>query len=109
VSGEEMNGSSPASGSGLAEAVRRHQQALVKVNTRPDGAVEVNVGQLFLDLALAEVRIEVLFEILRDELGVAPATLMRRMRDLLLKNAKELEDLTRPQIAIASGRVPRNG
>lgn len=103
-----VNGSSPASGSGLHEAIQRHAQALANANTRPDGTMQVNLLQMFGDLALAEVRIEILFEAIRD--GVSePHALTKMLTERLHQNARELEDLIKPQIAIPSRRVPRNG
>ena len=105
---KSANGSSPSSGSALAAAVTRHHEALIRANTRPDGMMAINPMQMFCDLALAETRLEVLFEFLRDEGTLDPAVLTVKLRDKLLAQAEELEKFTTPQIAIAAGRVPRN-
>jgi hypothetical protein len=96
---------SPAATSGLGEAIDQHAQALVKANTLANGMMALNPMQLFVDLELANVRIEVLFEALVD-CGVDPAELTVKLRDKLLA---EVEQLSAPQIEIARGSVPRNG
>jgi hypothetical protein len=105
---QSANGSSPSSGSGLVAAIERFQTALVKVNTDVVGNLQLNLMQLFLDQALSEVRIEALFEAIRDRVTEPPA-LTKIMCNLLHEKAQRLEALIKPQIAIASGRVPRNG
>jgi hypothetical protein len=90
--------------------VERHQAALLKLNTGRDGMLQVNLGQLFLDLALTEVRIEILFEALRDAKVIEPQVLVKMLADRLHAESQQMEQLAAgPQIAIASGRVPRNG
>jgi hypothetical protein len=96
----------PASRSGLAEAITQHAQALVKANTNPNGMIGINPMQLFVDLELANVRIEVLFEALVD-CGVDPKDLTVKLRDKLLGEVEQLS--AAPTIEIARGNVPRNG
>lgn len=97
----------PAPQSGLGEAIQKHARALVKANTMPNGMMGVDPRQLFVDLELANVRIEILFEAL-VECGVDPGELTVKLRDKLLA---EVEQLNAPssQIEIARGSVPRNG
>lgn len=97
---------SPAATSGLSEAIHQHAQALVKANMTPNGMMGVNPMQLFVDLELANVRIEILFEALVD-CGVDPAELTVKLRDKLLAEVKQLS--AAPTIEIARGSVPRNG
>lgn len=98
----------PAAQSGLGEAIQKHAHALVKANTMPNGMMGVDPMQLFVDLELANVRIEVLFEALVETGVVDPAELTVKLRDKLLA---EVEQLNAPssQIEIVRGSVPRNG
>lgn len=96
----------PATTSGLSEAITQHAQALVKANTNASGMMGINPMQLFVDLELAQVRLEVLFEAL-VELGVDPAELTVKLRDKLLAEVEQLS--AAPTIEIARGSVPRNG
>lgn len=98
----------PATTSGLSEAITQHAQALVKANTNASGMMGINPMQLFVDLELANVRIEVLFEALVETGVVDPAELTVKLRDKLLA---EVEQLNAPasQIEIVRGSVPRNG
>jgi hypothetical protein len=97
----------PAAHSGLGEAIHAHAQALVKANTNASGMMGINPMQLFVDLELAQVRLEVLFEALVD-LGVDPAELTVKLRDKLLAEVEQLSAAT-PTIEIARGSIPRNG
>lgn len=91
----------------LGEAIRQHADALVKVNTMPNGMMQINPMQLFVDLELANVRIEVLFEALVETGAVDPAALTVRLRNKLLAEVEQLS--AAPTIEIARGSVPRNG
>jgi len=107
---ERTNGAAPSEppqSSGLAEAITQHAEALVKLNTTPNGMMQINPMQLFVDLELANVRIEVLFEALVETGAVDPAALTVRLRDKLLAEVEQLS--VAPQIEIARGSVPRNG
>jgi hypothetical protein len=46
----------------LSDAIQAHAQALLKANAMPNGMMAINPAQLYCDLELAQVRIEVLFE-----------------------------------------------
>jgi hypothetical protein len=98
----------PAAQSGLSEAIHAHAQALVKANTNASGMMGINPMQLFVDLELAQVRLEVLFEAL-VEFGLDPAELTVKLRDKLLGEVEQLNAAAAPQIEIARGSVPRNG
>lgn len=104
---ERTNGTdAPAPTNLLAEAIRLHAQALVNANTNASGMMGINPMQLFVDLELANVRIEVLFEALLD-CGVDPKDLTLKLRQKLLAEVEQLS--AAPTIEIARGSVPRNG
>lgn len=90
----------------LGAAIKQHADALVKANTMANGMMAINPMQLFVDLQIAQVRIEVLFEALVD-CGVDPKDLTARLRDKLLAEVEQLS--AAPTIEIARGSVPRNG
>lgn len=94
---------------GLGEAIKQHAQALVKANTNANGMMGVNPMQLFVDLELANVRIEVLFEALVETGALDPAKLTVKLRDKLLAEVEQLNAVPAPTIEIARGSVPRNG
>jgi hypothetical protein len=90
----------------LAEAIQLHAAALLKANTNRNGMMAINPAQLYCDLELAQVRIEVLFEALVSMGAVDPQDLTLRLRAKLLA---EVEQLNAPQLEIASGSILRNG
>jgi hypothetical protein len=106
---ERTNGAAtqPPQSTGLAEAITQHAEALVKLNTTPNGMMQINPMQLFVDLELANVRIEVLFEALVETGVVDPQALTVRLRNKLLTEVEQMRGT--PQIEIARGSVPRNG
>jgi hypothetical protein len=107
---ERTNGATaaePPKPSGLGEAITQHADALVKLNTASNGMIQINPMQLFVDLELANVRIEVLFEALVETGVVDPQALTVRLRNKLLTEVEQMRGT--PQIEIARGSVPRNG
>lgn len=94
----------PATSSGLSEAIDRHAKSIMKAATMPNGMIGVNPAQLHCDSELHAVRIEVLFEALVEVGVLDPAKLTVRLRDKLNAESDQLET---PQIAIATGNLPR--
>jgi hypothetical protein len=111
----EMNGTAgppAASSSGLTEAINAHARALIAANTDPNGMMAVNPMEIFVDLELAQVRIEVLFEALCAKGMIDPAALTVMLRDKLLKEVAELDERPRITLPIGNVRPPpprRNG
>lgn len=104
---ERTNGTDAPPPNPLGEAIRLHAQALVNANTNASGMMGINPMQLFVDLELANVRIEVLFEALVETGAVDPVALTVRLRNKLLAEVEQLS--AGPTIEIARGSVPRNG
>lgn len=90
----------------LGEAIQRHAAALLKANTNSNGIMAIDPMQLFCDLELATIRIEILFEALVDMGVVSPKDLVAKLTAKLLAEA---EQLNAPQLQIAIGTLLRNG
>jgi hypothetical protein len=105
---ERTNGidAAPPALNPLADAIQRHAAALLKANTNHNGMMAINPAQLYCDLELAQVRIEVLFEALVSTGAVDPQNLTTR---LLAKLLEEVEQLNAPKLEMARGTVLRNG
>lgn len=105
---ERTNGidAAPPAPNALGEAIQRHAAALLKANTNPNGMMAINPAQLFCDLELATLRIEILFEALVDMGVISPKQLVAK---LTAKLVAEAEELNAPQLEIASGSILRNG
>lgn len=89
----------------LGDAIQRHAAALLKANS-PNGAMRINPAQLFCDLELATLRIEILFEALVDMGVISPKDLVAKLTAKLLAEA---EELNAPQLQTAIGSILRNG
>lgn len=87
----------------LADAITEHAKALVKSATQLTGQMTINPVQMYCDLELALVRIEVMFEVLVEVGVLDPARLSIRLRERLLAEVKQLNT---PQLAIVTGSVP---
>lgn len=104
---ERTNGiDAPPTPNALAEAIQRHGAALLKANTSSNGMFAINPMQMFCDLELATVRIEMLFEALVEAGIINPKDLVVRLTAKLLAEA---EELNAPQLEIASGNILRGG
>lgn len=88
----------------LGQAIKDHATALIKANTRLDGQVQINPLQLYCDVELSAVRLEVLFEALVERGLIDPAVLMTK---LSAKLKAETEFMNKPQLAIERGSVRR--
>ena len=108
---DQLNGAhAPPPPNPLGEAIARHASMLLKANSLPNGMMQINAAQLYCDLELAQVRIEVLFEALVVRSIVDPKDLTEKLRDKLNAESDELQaQLDTPQLQIARGSVPRNG
>lgn len=94
----------------LAEAIHRHAAALLKASTNANGMMAINPAQLFCDVELANLRIEILFEALVQAGVIQTGDLVQMLTAKLLAEAEELgAQALSSQIQIATGRVPRNG
>jgi len=91
----------------LGEAIQMHAAALLNSSRTPNGMLAINPAQLYCDLQIAAVRIEVLFEALVECGMIDPAAMSAKLRNKLLAEVEQLN--AGPQIAIARGSVPRNG
>lgn len=105
---ERSNGIDAAPASALSDAIQQHAAALLRANTNPNGMMAINPAQMFCDLELATLRIEILFEALVDAGIISPGALVAKLTAKLLAEAEHL-NAPAPQIEIIRGTVPRNG
>jgi hypothetical protein len=98
---QSSNGATPPVNP-LGKAIEDHARALIKHSTLPTGQTAINPVQMMLDLALAQVRIEVLFEALVERGLADPPDLMARLR---AKLEAEIEFMNAPQLALAPASI----
>lgn len=99
----------------LADALTMHARALMDASTKINPAtnqanVAINPAQLFCDLALAEVRIELMFTLLVETGILDGKKAGDRLRTMLLHETEQLNSMKRDPslIQVAHGTVPRN-
>lgn len=93
----------------LGGAIERHASTLLKANQLPNGMMQINPAQMYCDLELAQVRIEILFEALVARGMVDPAELTTKLRDKLNAESDMLQQqLDAPKLEIARGSIPRS-
>jgi hypothetical protein len=97
----------PITAPNLNAAIQRHAQALVKANCNAEGILSINPMQLMCDLALAQTRIEVLFEVIVDYVGPEPKDLVERLCKKLDAEVEQFK--AAPAVQVFTGNVPRNG
>lgn len=100
----EINGSK-APINPLGEALERHARTLLKLNELPNGMIQLNASQLFCDLEVTMVRIEVLFEVLAEAGLVDAKALAERLCAKLNAESDQMQgQINEPRIALALGR-----
>lgn len=103
-----INGAAEPPKSQLGEAIARHASMLLKSNTLPNGMMQINAAQLYCDLELVQVRVEILFEALVDEGIIEPQAMIERLRAKLNAEADAMQaQLEEPQLQIVRGSIPR--
>jgi len=107
---ERTNGTAAAPpANALGEAIQRHAAALLKASTNAQGMMAINPAQLYCDVELANLRIEILFEALVQAGVIQPGDLVQKLTAKLHFEAGQLEAQDGPQIQLATGSIPRNG
>lgn len=107
---KETNGAAPPEETEISLAIKRHAAMLLRINTMPNGMMAINPAQLFCDIELLTVRLEVLFEAMVERGLIDPQALVERMRDKLSAESDEMERQLAdgPQLQIVHGSLPRN-
>lgn len=90
----------------LGAAIERHARTLLNLNTLPNGMIQINASQLFVELELTMVRIEVLFEALAEAGIVQAKDLSTKLAAKLNAESDQMQaQINRPQLAIALGSL----
>lgn len=103
-----INGAAAPAKNPLGEAIARHASMLLRSNTLPNGMMQINAAQLYCDLELVQVRVEILFEALVDKGIIEPQEMIERLRVKLNAEADAMQEmLEAPQLEIVRGSIPR--
>lgn len=91
----------------LQTAMGRHAQALIGINTMPNGQIGVDPRQLMIDMELLTVRMEVLFLALIKEHLLDGNKMTELLTNKLNEEAGQMEAMLEqaPQIEVVPGSI----